>query len=355
MIIILSIIVISFLILIHELGHFLAARKSGMVVEEFGIGIPPKIWGKEFRGTVYSINWIPFGGFVRIKGDLDSSKKDDPDSFMNQPPIKKLFVVVAGILMNFLFGYLIFWGLLSIGSEIALNDANRHLAQSLKIGILEIAKNSPAEAVGLKPGDKVLGYRITGAESQSLSQQGFIDFSKAHAGQEIILSVEKKGDLIIVPRANPPQGEGPLGVAIAEVGFVRYPFLQGAWEALKHSFNVSMFMFQAIGDVFARIFSKGDVSQVAGPIGIVKMTASTLESGFSQTLNFMALISLNLAVFNLFPLPALDGGRLIFVLWELLTKRKVPEKYEGWIHSVGMIALLLLLAVVTFFDIKKLI
>ncbi|HCI05530.1 TPA: hypothetical protein DEX28_02170 [Patescibacteria group bacterium] len=354
MAIILSILIISFLILIHELGHFLAAKKAGMAVEEFGLGLPPRLFGKKINGTIYSLNLILFGGFVRIKGESDSQNKNDADSFASQAPGKKIIVVLAGILMNFFVGFLIFWGLFAFGNEIAVDSANKDFAKNLKIGILEVAKGSPAETVGIKPGDRVLSFKNSNNETGLLSQQGFIDFAKQNAGENIFIEIEGRGQVNVVPRESPPQGQGPLGVAIVEIGFVKYPFFKAFTEALKHSLSASVYMFEAAGKVLENAFFKGDISNISGPVGIVNMTASSIGSGLGQTLGFMALISLNLAVFNLLPLPALDGGRLVFVLWEALTRKPVPQKYETWIHSIGMVLLLGLLLLVTVGDIRRL-
>ena len=352
--IIFSIIIISVLIFVHELGHFWAARKSGMACEEFGFGIPPRIWGKKIGETIYSVNLIPFGGFVRIKGESDGEGAKDKDSFANQPAWKRLIVVLAGVLMNFLFGFLIFWGLFVSGTEIVIDESNQALAQNVSIGVLDVAKNSPAENAGLKPGDKILGVLVSNEHFVGLNESRFIELTKQHAGEVIVLNIQNKGDVSVVPRESPPQGEGSLGIAIARVGVVKYPVLKAFPEALKHSFSVSVYMFNAAGAVLKNAFFKGDLQNLSGPVGIVNMTASSLQSGVAQTLGFMALISLNLAVFNLLPLPALDGGRIVFVLWEMLTKRPVPQKYESIVHSIGMFLLLGLLLLVTIGDIKRL-
>ncbi len=352
--IIFAIIIISILIFVHELGHFLAARKSGMAVEEFGFGIPPRLWGKKFGPTTYSINLIPFGGFVRIKGETDSSNSKDTDSFMAQDPWKRLIVVLAGVMMNFLFGFLIFWGLFVSGTEIVIDESNQTLAQNVSIWVLDVAKDSPADNAGLKPGDKIIGVLIDSQHFVGMNEAQFIKLTQEHAGEAIILNIQNKGDVSIVPRENPPQGQGPLGIAIAQIGVVKYPVLRAFPEALKHSFSVSVYMFNAAGAVLKNAFFKGDLQNLSGPVGIINMTASTLQSGVAQTLGFMALISLNLAVFNLLPLPALDGGRIVFVLWEMISKKPVPQKYEAWVHSIGMFLLLALLLLVTIGDIRRL-
>ncbi len=352
--IIFAILIISILIFVHELGHFLAARRSGMAVEEFGLGIPPRLWGKKIGPTIYSINLIPFGGFVRIKGESDGEGAKDKDSFAGKPAWKRLIVVLAGVLMNFLFGFLIFWSLFASGTEIVINESNQALAQNISIGVLDVAKDSPADNAGLKPGDKILGVLAGNEHFVGLNESQFIELTKERAGEVIILNIQNKGDVSVVPRENPPQGEGSLGIAIARVGVVKYPVLKAFPEALKHSFSASVYMFNAAGAVLKNAFVNGDLQNLSGPVGIVNMTASSLQSGLAQTLGFMALISLNLAVFNLLPLPALDGGRIVFVLWEMATKRPVPQKYETIVHSVGMILLLLLLLLVTIGDIKRL-
>ncbi|KKS06600.1 MAG: hypothetical protein A2418_00910 [Candidatus Brennerbacteria bacterium RIFOXYC1_FULL_41_11] len=352
--IIFSILIISFLIFIHELGHFLVARKSGMAVEEFGFGMPPKIFGKKYGDTVYSINLIPFGGFVRIKGESAAGNSYDADAFLGRPAWQRLFVVLAGVFMNFLLGFSIFWGLFTVGTDVALDQSNRALAKNLSIGVLEVAKDSPAFTAGLKPGDRI--YKLSSDDQifTDFNEGKFIELTKQFAGQEISLSLIDKEDVLVVPRIDPPQGEGSLGIAIAQIGTVKYPITTAFSRALDHSFSASVFMFEAAGNVLKNAFFKGDIQNLSGPIGIVNMTASSLDAGFSQTLGFMALISLNLAVFNLLPLPALDGGRIVFVLWEMISKKPVPQKYETWVHSIGMFLLLGLLLLVTIGDLKRL-
>jgi regulator of sigma E protease len=364
--IIFSVLIISFLIFIHELGHFLAAKKSGMLVEEFGIGIPPRVFGKRIGETIYSINLIPFGGFVRIYGDIDSKtdkqqelsklSKVEPDkkSFISQSPEKKLFVVLAGVIMNFLLGFFIYWGLFYSGNEVVLNEDNRQLAKNVSIGVLQVTKNSPAFNAGIKPGDKIVSLKIADQEYENLSQTQFIELTKQHGGEEIILKLASDKQIKITPRQSPPEGEGALGVIIAEVGVVKYSFFESLYQAVSYSFKASIFMFQAAFSILGRAVFQGEISSLSGPVGIINLTANTVKAGFPQTLSFMALISLNLAVFNLLPLPALDGGRIIFVFWELISKKPVPAKWENIVHSIGMILLLGLLVLVTVGDIKRL-
>ncbi|MEW5805572.1 MAG: RIP metalloprotease RseP [Patescibacteria group bacterium] len=355
MTILISILIISFLIFIHELGHFLAAKKSGMLVEEFGLGIPPRIFGKKIGETVYSINLIPFGGFVRIFGDIDSkADKQDKRSFIQKSPWKKLLVVFAGIIMNFLLGFLIYWGLFYAGNEMVLNESNRTKAENIAIGILQVAKNSPASKADLNPGDKVLAIKTQDQTFSNLSESGFVEIAKQNAGKEIILILDSGQEIEIVPRETPPSGEGALGVVIAEIGTVKYPFFEAFYQAIKYSFKASVYMFSMVFQILSNLVFKGETANLTGPIGIVSFTSNVIKAGLSQTFSFIALISLNLAVFNLLPLPALDGGRIVFVTWEIIAKKPVPAKYESWVHSLGMVLLLSLLVLVTIADIKRL-
>lgn len=351
----LSFFIVSFLILVHELGHFLAAKKAGLKVEEFGLGLPPRIFGKKIGETIYSVNLIPFGGFVRIFGDLDSEEDLEEDrSFVKQPPSIKLFVAVAGILMNFLLGFFIFWALFSFGNEVVLDSSNRTRAVEKVIGILQVAKNSPAEQAGLKPGDKISKIKVNDQLFTSLNEEDFLEITKQNAGQEITLILSSGREIKVIPRKNPPTGEGALGIMIAEVGKVSYPFFEAFFQALKYSFKVSLHLFSLIFQLFSGLLFRGELHNLSGPVGLISFTAEVVKTGLSQTLSFIGLISLNLAVFNLLPLPALDGGRILFLLWELLSRKPVPAKYEAWIHSAGMLLLLGLLILVTFNDLKRL-
>lgn len=370
--IILVIIFLSILILVHEFGHFLVAKKFGLWVEEFGFGLPPRIWGKKIGETIYSINALPFGGFVKIYGEDREEAKIIPKetsfeveikeeiaisenrveiatkesiiernsdlsnrNFSSLPVIKRAAITVAGVLMNFLLGWLV----ISIIFNIGIPQA---------ILITDVAQNSPAAEIGLQASDKIIGFS---------SADAFIKYIDEYRGENVVLKIErgeKEMEIQATPRLNPPAGEGALGIALAEVGLPKQNFFVSAWEGLKNSWEIVKIIFITIFNLIKSVFiGKASLEAVTGPVGIVKITAQAGSLGFVYLLQLLALISLNLAVINIFPFPALDGGRLLFLLIEKIKGSPLPVKFERYANAVGMALLLFLMAIITIKDIVK--
>lgn len=336
------IIFLSILILVHELGHFWAARKFGLWVEEFGFGLPPRIWSRKIGETIYSVNALPFGGFVKIYGEnglsADSNGLDTDlrgKCFSFKPIRQRMIILSAGVVMNFIFG----WLLLSAAFSIGVPQA---------ILITEIRSDAPAAQAGILPGDKVVGF-------QKIDE--FVDYIRRNRGKEIILKIERGREIMefkVEPRLNPAVGEGALGVGLMETGLPRKNVLVSLAEGLKTSLETTAAIFAAIFNLFAD-FSAGrtPLERITGPVGIVEMTAQAGGLGIVYLLQFFALISLNLAVINVFPFPALDGGRLIFLLAEKIKGSPLPRRFENFANTLGMAFLLLLMAAITIKDISK--
>ena len=328
------IIFLSILVLIHELGHFLVAKKFGLLVEEFGFGLPPQIWKKKIGETIYSINALPFGGFVKIYGEDREEKAEKDRSFASLPIKKRSLIIFAGVLMNFLLGWLLISVIFSIG-----------VPQAILITKVEL--NSPAAEIGLQAGDKIL----------SAGADNFIKFIDEHRGQEIVIKIERNGEIKefkTIPRINPPAGEGALGIALMESGLAKKNLLASVWEGLKTSVEIIRAVFAAIFNLITKaLVGKASLEQIAGPIGIVKITAQAGSLGFVYLLQLLALISLNLVVINIFPFPALDGGRLLFLLIEKIKGSPLPIKFEKYANAVGMAFLLFLMAIITIKDIIR--
>jgi len=328
------IIFLSILILVHELGHFVAAKKFGLLVEEFGFGLPPQIWKKKIGETIYSINALPFGGFVKIYGEDREEKAEKDRSFASLPIKKRSLIIFAGVLMNFLLGWLLISVIFSIG-----------VPQAILITKVEL--NSPAAEIGLQAGDKIL----------SAGADNFIKFIDEHRGQEIVIKIERNGEIKefkTIPRINPPAGEGALGIALMESGLAKKNLLASVWEGLKTSVEIIRAVFAAIFNLITKaLVGKATLEQIAGPIGIVKITAQAGSLGFVYLLQLLALISLNLVVINIFPFPALDGGRLLFLLIEKIKGSPLPIKFEKYANAVGMAFLLFLMIVITIKDIIR--
>ena len=335
--IIFVIIFLSILILVHELGHFWAAKKFGLLVEEFGFGLPPKIWSKKIGETVYSINALPFGGFVKIFGE-DGGDSSMERNFASLKIWRRTIIISAGVLFNFLLGWLIISLVFSIGVPQA-------------VVITDVKANSPAAGIGLQVNDKLIGYNTT---------EEFINYINENRGKEINLKIGRNGDDLdfkVIPRIieNTPNGEGALGVGLIDVGLPKKPILESFWEGLKTSIEMIKMIFVAIFSLIAKaIVGKASLGQVAGPVGIVKLTAQAGTLGLVYLLQLLAMISLNLAVINIFPFPALDGGRLLFLAIEKIKGSPLNQKFEKTANAVGLILLISLMVLITIKDIVKL-
>ena len=374
MTIIIFILTLLVLVVIHELGHFLVAKKFGIKVMEFGFGIPPRAFAKLVGETLISINWLPFGGFVRLLGEDEVDRKElqNPRSFAAQSVGRRIAVVVAGVLMNLFLAWLLLYIVLGFqGFKLRLPLIIPHqfigVTQTAEFAVLvqAVSKNSPSEAAGLKSGEKII--KINGEEIKGSAE--LISKTKESAGKEIKLTlsdIKEEGvrEVSVTPRENPPEGEGPLGVALVQFQLANLEYQTSLQKALSgpiHSLNIIIYSGKIIGVLAEQSFRTGKIEPVsqtvAGPVGITNIVNSILTQSKDPLLpylDFVALLSLNLAVFNILPIPALDGGRLFFLMFEGITRRKVKAEVERWIHTAGMAILLTLMLLITFSDIRKL-
>ena len=347
--IILFFIVLAVLILSHELGHFIAAKKSGVGVDEFGFGFPPKIAKFKKGETTYSLNLIPFGGFVKIHGE-EGQEANDPRSFGSKPICNRSLIISAGVIFNVALAWILIIAGFSFGMPVGVSSAPQGAEiKNQKVVVLEVAKNSPAESAGILAGDELTGFSRVGDASVFISQ---------NAGKEIEIKYKRNTEIFLVkitPRINPPSGEGALGIAMDEIGTVKLPIYRAVIEGTKMTYNVvvgtalSLFYF-VIGAI------KGDVglSAIAGPVGIAGIAGSAAKFGFVYFLSFIAFLSINLAIINILPFPALDGGRLLFLLIEKIKGSPVSSRISSVVHGAGMAILLTLMLMVTYRDILKL-
>jgi len=331
------IIFLSILILVHELGHFLAAKKFGLLVEEFGFGLPPRIWGKKIGETIYSINALPFGGFVKIYGEDNLKEEQSRErSFISLKIWQRAIILAAGVFFNFLLGWIVFSIIFSIGMPSA-------------VIITDVLKNTPAAEAGLMQGDIIKRFSTT---------KELIDFINNNRGKEISLEVERNGEFLkvsAIPRINPPEGHGALGIGLADAGLPKQNIFLSFWEGLKASLSLIITIFMAIIDLIGKTFiGQASLEAVTGPVGITKITAQASSMGFVYLLQLLALISLNLTVINIFPFPALDGGRLLFLGIEKIKGSPLNPKFEKWANAVGFALLIFLMVAITIKDIIKL-
>jgi regulator of sigma E protease len=360
------IVIFSVLILVHEWGHFAAARHAGVKVEEFGIGLPPqakKVY-KDKKGTVYSLNWIPFGGFVRMFGEDSTDPKviKNKNSFASKSMLQRTYIIVAGVFMNFVLA----WVLITIGFTVGMHPflaTQEDVDSGIKSGIVqakeiiyihEIAPNEPLSKTAIKPDDYITavnGMPVT--EGMDLSQ-----IIKPDTDTKITYvhgtDAEKTIDVI----AN---DNGKLGMTISQeksiksIGTIKYPFYIAPIKAVSEIYRLSILTVKMVGNLVVSLVAKFTVPEgVSGPVGIAKMTSYFAKQGFVALMQFTALLSISLGVINIMPFPALDGGRFLFIIFELIARKKPNAKWETVIHSVGFGLLILMILVITWKDIIKL-
>lgn len=346
-------ITLSVLVLVHEFGHFWAAKKAGIKVEEFGFGYPPRLWGKKIGETIYSFNWIPFGGFVKLYGEELAEEKKGKKSFWSQSKKARAAVIVAGVLGNFLLAIVCFSIVYSAVGIPFKTD---------QIKIVGIAQDSPAEKIGLKENDIILAV-----DDEPLSDlKHFVALVEEKRETQVKLLVKREKDnngnlvLFLAPRAKPPEGEGPLGVIISNIEMKKYPFWQmpfrGAVEGVKEALGWGALIFSSLAKMLIDLIGRGVVPKdIAGPVGILQVTSGVARQGILTILQFIGVLSINLAVLNILPFPALDGGRLLFVFYEVVTRRKPKPLIEHWVNAVGMVVLLSLIVLVTINDVQRII
>ncbi len=344
--IVLVILGLALLILGHEFGHFSAAKMLKMKVEEFGIGFPPKIFGKKKGDTVYSVNALPFGGFVKIYGE-DGEKNDDPDAFVNKPFFKKSIVVLAGIFMNFVLGWLFLSVVFMVGTP-------EHLM------IASVESQSPAMRAGLQEGDIIKQIEIGGQKlSDPINDTKFIDLVKSSSDATVNLEIlrgAKNLNISLEKRSNPPAGQGEIGIGLADIGYSPQPFFKSIYLAASETVNFSILILGGLWTLITGVFVNPSVIKgVAGPVGIVALASKATSIGFAYLIQFLALISINLAVLNLLPFPALDGGRFLVFIMEKIRGKKISSKVQMVVNGAGFAALILLMIFVTFNDVKNLI
>ncbi|MBT4153588.1 MAG: RIP metalloprotease RseP [Candidatus Magasanikbacteria bacterium] len=385
--VLLFILILGLLVFVHEFGHFIAARLSGMKVHEFALGFPPLaigvykdpvtkklVWvsprkakrnaieagvsaaGEEYPATLYSLNLLPLGGFCRIKGE-NGEEAAQKDSFGHKSTWKKSIVLVAGVTMNFVLAAV----LLGIGFSVGLpTDVTNGIPEDATVVsppvtmVQQVLTDSPAEKAGIKGADSIIAvsgqHVINASHAQALiekSEGDMVSVTLQRSGEEVTVDV--------VPEVL-TEGKGyKLGVALADGAVLKYPWylalvkgMQAAWSSLLAIF-ISLYIL-----VKGLILGQGAAFEVSGPVGIASIIGESVKLGVVYLINVTAMISLSLAALNILPIPALDGGRLVFVWIEGITGKKVPMKYEQKAHTVGFVLLLILIVVVTFRDIAKL-
>ncbi len=352
---IIFLVVLSLLVFVHELGHFVMAKRAGMKVEEFGFGFPPRAFSVHYKGTDYSINWIPLGGFVRIKGE-SGEHAHDADSFASKSAWKRFLVLIAGVVMNFVTAAL----LLSIGFMIGLPTVLGGDLPSFArvrdpvIRVLSVLPESPAARAGVKANDVLVS--IDGVSAVDLSASHEAIKASADDGVELVVQTQGEEARTVSLQAEDlsEQDLRGVGVGLAATGFVSYGFAQAIVQGTVSSAVYLVEILKAFGGLITSIFVQHEApADLAGPVGIAVMTGQAARLGLVYLLQFAAILSLNLAVVNVLPFPALDGGRILFLFIEKIRGRAVDTALEAKLHGFGFLLLITLVLFVTFGDVLK--
>jgi regulator of sigma E protease len=393
------VVVLVVLVLVHEIGHFIVAKLSGMRVDEFGIGYPPRALtlGK-IGDTEYTLNWLPFGGFVRIYGEdgetelvdtktaelegtgaitdksempetmvTSEAKPRDPRAFSSRPRILQALTLIAGVAMNFLLAYLLFTYTQAVGVEQQISPDQMAQATNVHAALESVRPGSPADKAGFKAGDiftsesilrKTLGIEYHGTDA--LGYTTLISIDKEGDPMEFIM---KRGNKLVTIMATPQKGiiadqpnRPALGFTLTDLGTLKVPLSKAPVVGAQITWNATKQTAVGLYGFFKNIvLLKADLSQVSGPVGIAGVVGTATAVGFTTLLSLVALISINLGIINLIPIPALDGGRLLFVIIESIIRRPINPKIAERVNMVGFALLLLLMVVVTAHDIYKLI
>ena len=333
------VLVIILLILAHEFGHFLTAKLSGVKVEEFGLGYPPRLASFKADGTIYSLNLLPLGGFVRLLGEEDPS---NPRSLAGKSiPIRTL-VLSAGSLMNILLPIFLFAVSFMIPQETAVG----------KVILQDVAPGSPAEQAGLLPGDQIV--RAGGHDLYNSAD--LIYRIQLNLGSPMELVVQRDGQpmkVSVVPRWRPPAEQGAVGITVTtedpQVRKISYP----VWRALPMGAGALWDTLKLFRNEVWGWFIRRSAPEVGGPIAVFQIAGEVAQAGPGPLLAFAAFLSINLAIINLFPLPGLDGGRLAFVLLEAVRRKRVSPHREALVHLIGMALLIALLLVISYYDLMR--
>jgi len=352
--IIIFIIILSALIIVHELGHFLVAKKFGIRVDEFGLGFPPRllklfVW----KGTPFTLNWLPFGGYVKIFGENPTEKINtlSSDNFQSKNRGIQASVLVAGVVGNFIFA----WFLISIGFMVGLPfpEGFSLPIRDPRTVITAVIPLSPAAKAGLKTGDIIVSLSREGIDALITPDDVSLFISKAK--DPLNLTVKRGKDIstkIVVPEAGIVMDRPAIGISMDIMGTVKLVPHKAIWYGLKTTSELTWQTGQAIGKFISKaILGRADLSSVTGPVGIVGIVGDTLELGLIHLLVFTALISINLSIINLLPFPALDGGRLLFVGIEAMTRRPIPPRIFNALNTAGFALLVMLMILITVQDI----
>lgn len=361
------IIVLAALIFVHELGHFLFAKACRIRVDAFAIGFGPKIVAKKWGETTYAINAIPFGGYVKIFGENpDEESISGPHnkrSLVNKSRLEQIAVLFGGVLFNFLFAWFLFVILFSSGITVAVDGFSQYSDHfsDRRIMIVDVTKGSPAEQAGIKVGD-IIGNIDSNAVDPTANGENIISAFQNRinesAGNSVDVNIIRDGkemNLPVVAKRGLVSDRYAIGVAMQDAADIHLPLSSAVYEGGYYTLHMMKQIVLDLYDFFAKIFRGApDLSGISGPVGIAGIVGTAAEMGFLNLLMITAIISVDLGIINLVPFPALDGGRILFVVIEAIIRKPIPHRFTNIVNAVGFSILIALMVLVTFHDIWKL-
>ena len=358
-------IILLLLVIVHEFGHFIVAKWTNMRVDEFAFGFPPKLFSKKYGETEYSVNALPIGGFVSIWGENGSEEdkakdgaKNNPRAFGNRPWWAQLLVLVAGVAMNMILALVIFIGISYGEVHISVDDdVYGSRVKNPVLVVVDAVQESPAYKAGIVPGSIITRVTAGGSEANLATATSLIAFIGAHQNDSLTISYKRTDGVIAKTTIASVYGIIPdkkaIGISVDSIGVVK----TNIWEAIKigteQTYYITKMTLQGLSDLVVSLGKGEDIlASLSGPVGIAKIVGQTSSYGVVSVLTLVSVLSINLAIFNILPLPALDGGRIVVVCIEAITRRKVPHKYYSWVNVIGFVALIVLLIVVTIHDVR---
>jgi len=357
--IIIAFISLVVLIILHEFGHFILAKKFGVKVEEFGLGYPPRIFGKKIGETIYSLNLLPFGGFVKIYGQEEEITR--PESFSQKPFWQRALIILGGVFSFWVVAAVILTVVAATGMpKIVDDDAEGNLVNP-KVQIVSVVPGSPAEEAGLEIGDIIRKFSVSNFQFPVDKVKEVQEFIGEYKGQEIVLTIQRGGDFFdvsLVPRLSAPSGEGPMGVALARTALKIYPWyqapLKGIWATGQLTWLIIKSWIMVLGSLFSGKGLPPGV-EVGGPVKIFELFVDIGGLGLTYFLQFIALISVHLALINILPIPALDGGWFLFMVIGKLRGKPLDQKVIQKVSAVFFYLLIALMVWITIRDISHLV
>lgn len=362
--------VLGVLVIVHEAGHFFVARRNGVKVEEFGLGLPPRAIGfykdangrwqrvglktKEAPNTIWSLNWIPLGGFVKIKGE-EGEGPVDTDSFVSKPISARIFIISAGVLMNVILAAVLLTITLTVGSPQVVDDSlpKDALVRDVQVRVMQVLPDSPAGRAGVTVADTVV--TIDGKIFPEIEQiQQYMD---EKVGETITLGLVRKDQPVsiqVTPEILKETERGGIGIALVKTGLVSYPWYISWRYGIVGTLNMVAGVIYGFFVIIKSLVTSGQVmGEVYGPVGIATLVGDAVQLGFLYLLQFTATLSVIIAVVNFLPFPALDGGRVLFLIIEGIRRKPVNRKIEAAMHNAGFALLMLLVLFVTFKDVAR--